>query len=83
MNSIRIDHPDHSSWMEELLSKIKMTPFISDDIDLFDVQLPMPASICESELSYEQLNQLEEEDDFNQELTSLIKTKWFETKRIL
>lgn len=83
MNSIRIDPPDHSSWMEELLSKIKMTPFISDDIDLFDVQLPMSASACESELSYEQLNQLEEEDDFNQELTSLIKTKWFGTKRIL
>jgi hypothetical protein len=71
------------AWMIELLDKVKNMTFLANDEEaVFDRCLMAPV-ICESPLSYDKLEELDEEDDFTRELGKLVNAKWTGTKREL
>lgn len=70
-------------WMLELLDKIKNMTFLADDEESVIDRCIMPCVICESQLSDDKLEELDEEDDFTRELMKLVKSKWTGTKREL
>jgi hypothetical protein len=71
------------AWMLELLDKVKSMTFLADDEEAVIDRCITPPVICESQLSYDKLEELEEEDDFTRELAKLVKAKWTGTKREL
>lgn len=70
-------------WMLELLDKIKNMTFLADDEGAVIDRCITPQVICESQLSYDKLKELDEEGDFAGELVKLVKAKWTGTKREL
>lgn len=70
-------------WMVRLLERIKTMTFMADDEESLLERCAMSSVICESPLSYDQLEELDEEDDFTRELVKLVETKWTGTKREL
>ena len=83
MNPLADNNQKLPLWMQELLDKVKSITFLADDEEaVFDRCLMAPV-ICESPLSYDKLEELDEEDDFTRELGKLVNAKWTGTKREL
>lgn len=57
--------------------------FMADDEEPVAARAPMTPVICESSLPYDELEELDEEDDFTRELGKLVNAKWTGTKREL
>lgn len=82
MNPLDDNNLKLPAWMIELLDKVKSMTFMADDEELLSDRCIM-SSVCESQLSYDKLKELEEEDDFARELVKLVKSRWTGTKREL
>ena len=83
MNSSDDNNLKLPAWMFELLDKVKSMTFIADDAEaVIDRCIAHPV-ICESQLSFDRLEELEEEDDFTRKLAKLVQAKWTGTKREL
>ena len=83
MNPLADNNLKLPAWMVELLDQVKRTTFLADDDESFIEQCVMSPVICESQLSYDDLKELDDEGDFARELVRLVKTKWTGTKRKL
>ncbi|HHU50456.1 MAG TPA: hypothetical protein GXZ36_01330 [Firmicutes bacterium] len=82
MNPLADNNQKSPLWMQELLDKVKSKTFIADDEEAVLARYIMP-SVGESPLSYDKLEELDEEDDFTRELARLVQAKWTGTKREL
>ena len=83
MDPLKDDHLKRPAWMLELLDEAKSMTFIADDEDSVLVRSLMSPVLRDSQLSYEKLDDLEDEDDFTGALANLITSKWTGTKREL
>ncbi|HHT49678.1 MAG TPA: hypothetical protein GXZ98_10365 [Firmicutes bacterium] len=83
MNPLAENNEKSPLWMQELLDQIKSMTFIADDEEAVLHRCLMAPDICEAPLSYDKLEELDEEDDFTRELGKLVNAKWTGTKREL
>ena len=83
MNLFDGNNPKLPLWMRELLNKVQSMTFLADDEEAVIAMSSMPSVICEAQLSYDKLKELDEEDDFTRELVKLVNAKWTGTKREL
>ena len=83
MNVLNDNNRELPAWMVELLEQVKIMTFVADDEEAFIDRCLMAPVIGESQLSYDILEELDEEDDFARELTKLVSTRWTGTKREL
>lgn len=83
MNTLNDNSPNLPAWMTELLDQVKRITFLADDEETVISRCSGPFVVCEAQLSYDELEKLEEEDDFTRELARLVQAKWSATKREL